>query len=155
MKGRVALNKQEKIKAIVDTFINERYGVTIEHFKLADIMGEKVGSPQYRQIIDRAKRELLDSGKMIASVHGVGYRVVDPDEYTDQSARCVVSGARRIDKGTRILENAPVKDMTQDGVQRYNKVTDRIHILQAAMCGAKVEIKMLNSKRENPLRFGM
>lgn len=149
------MTKEEKVKALVDAFINENYGSTIEHWKIAGIIEEKVGSQQYRSIVDRAKRDLLDSGKMIASVHGVGYRVVTPDEYTDQSARCVVSGARRIDKGTRILENAPVKDMTQHGVQRYNNISDRIHILQAAVCGAKVEIKMLNSKRENPLKAGL
>ena len=149
------MTKEEKVKALVDAFINENYGSTIEHWKIAGIIDEKVGSQQYRSIVDRAKRDLLDSGKMIASVHGVGYRVVTPDEYTDQSARCVVSGARRIDKGTRILENAPVKDMTQYGVQRYNNISDRIHILQAAVCGAKVEIKMLNSKSENPLKAGL
>ena len=149
------MTKEEKVKALVDAFINENYGSTIEHWKIAGIIEEKVGSQQYRSVVDRAKRDLLDSGKMIASVHGVGYRVVTPDEYTDQSARCVVSGARRIDKGTRILENAPVKDMTQHGVQRYSNISDRIHILQAAVCGAKVEIKMLNSKRENPLKAGL
>ena len=147
------MNKQDKIKALVEAFINESYGITIEHWKIAGIIHEQAGSPQYRQIVDRAKRELLDSGKMIASVHGVGYRVVNPDEYTDQSAKCVVSGARRIDKGVRILKNAPVKDMTQSGVQRYNTIADRMQILQAAVCGAKVEIKMLNAKREHPLQI--
>ena len=145
------MNRQEKIKALVEVFANEEYGKTIEHFKIAAVIEEKVGSPQYRQIVDRAKRDLLDSGKMIASVHGVGYRVVCPDEYTDQSARCVVSGARRIDKGVRILDNAPVKDMTQAGAQKYNDVSDRMRIMQAAMHGAKVEIKMLSEKRRNPL----
>lgn len=145
------MNKQEKVKALVEVFANEEYGKTIEHFKIASIIEESVGTPKYRQIVDRAKRELLDSGKMIASVHGVGYRVVCPDEYTDQSARCVVSGSRRIDKGVRILDNAPVKDMTQMGVQRYNTVSDRMRIMQAAVHGAKVEIKMLSEKRQNPL----
>lgn len=145
------MTKEEKIKALVDAFIDESYGATLEHFKIAGIIEEEIGSPQYRQIVQRAKRDLLDSGKMITSVFGVGYRVVDPDEYTDQSVKCVVSGARRIDKGNRILDNAPVKDMTQIGVQRYNVVTDRMKILKAAVTGARVEIKLLNSKRPNPL----
>lgn len=146
------LNRQEKVKALVDAFSNEEYGATIEHWIIADIIEEVVGTQQYRDIVDKAKKELLDSGKMITSVYKVGYRVVNPDEYTDQSARCVVSGARRIDKGVRILNNAPVKDMTQYGVQKYNTISDRVRILQAAVCGAKVEVKMLNSKRDNPLK---
>lgn len=149
------MTKQEKVKALFEVFINEKYDTTIEHHKIAAIIEENIGSPQYRNIVEKVKKDLLDSGKMIASVHGVGYRVVTPDEYTDQSARCVVTGARRIDKGARILSNAPVKDMTQEGVQKYNTVSDRFHILQAAVHGAKVEIRMLNSKRENPLRHSL
>lgn len=152
MKGRVVLTKQEKVKALVELFANEKYGATVEHFKIAATIGEHYGSQNYTQIVAKAKKELLDSGKMITSVFGVGYRVVNPDEYTDQSARCVVLGARRIDKGMKILDNAPVQDMTQDGVQKYNTVSDRLHILRAAVTGAKVEIKMLNAKRENPLK---
>ena len=151
MKGRVALTKQEKVKALVEAFANEPYGTTLEHFKIAVIIGECYGTPKYQEIVTRAKKELLDSGKMIASVHGVGYRLVYPDEYTDQSARCVVSGARRIDKGVHILDSAPVKDMTQMGAQKYNTVADRMRIMQAAVHGAKVEIKMLTAKRKHPL----
>ena len=146
-----AIKRQEKVKALTEAFANAEYGTTLEHFKIAKIIGERVNTQEYRQIVSRAKKELIDSGKMIASVFGVGYRVVYPDEYVDQSAKCVVSGARKISKGTRILEHAPVKDMTQSGVQRYNTINDRINILQAAVCGAKVEIKMLTKKRDNPL----
>lgn len=145
------MNRQEKIKALVDTFINEEYGKVLEHWRISSVIGEHYGSPQYRQIVNRAKKELLDSGKMIANVFGVGYRVVNPDEYTEQSTKCVVSGAKKIDKGVTILSNAPVKDMTQAGAQRYFAVSDKIQIVQAALHGAKVEIKMLSSKRENPL----
>jgi hypothetical protein len=155
MKGRVALTKQEKIKALVEAFVNESYGATLEHFKIAAVIGEGYGTPKYREIVTRAKKELLDSGKMIANVHGIGYRLVYPDEYTDQSARCVVSGARRIDKGVHILDSAPVKDMTQMGAQKYNTVADRMRIMQAAIHGAKVEIKMLANKRQNPLLKGI
>jgi hypothetical protein len=145
------LNRQEKIKALVDAIINEDYGKTVDHWKIASVIEESYGSLQYRQIVSRAKKELRDNGKMIVSVFGVGYRVVAPDEYVDQSAKCIEDGARRVDIGVKILANAPVKDMTQAGAQRYFAVSDKIQIVQAALHGAKVEIKMLSSKRENPL----
>ena len=103
------------------------------------------------KIVSSAKKELEDSGKMIVSVFSVGYRLAYPDEYVDQSAKRVKRGANQIDHGVRILDNAPVKDMTQAGVQKYNTVTDRMRIMQAAVHGAKVEIKMLTAKRKNPL----
>ena len=150
-KEGIALNKKEKAKALVDLFINESYGTTVEHFKIAALIGEQHGTRKYSEIVEMAKKELLDSGKMIANVWGVGYRVVPPDEYTDQSVRRMSIGVRHIDKGVRILDNAPIKDMSQFGVQRYNTISDKSRILQAATHGARVEIKMLNAKRENPL----
>ena len=146
------MNKQEKVKALVDLLINESYGTTIEHFKIAAHIEERHGTTKYNEIVQKAKKELEDSGKMIANVWGVGYRVVPPDEYPDQSVKRVNIGVRHIDRGVRILENAPVKDMTSFGVQRYNALMDKSRILQAATHGAKVELKMLNAKRENPLQ---
>ena len=68
------MNKQEKVKALVEAFANENYGVTIEHYKIASIIDERQGSQKYREIVDKAKKELLDSGKMIAnSVSGTGW----------------------------------------------------------------------------------
>ena len=145
------MSKQEKIKALVEAFVNESYGATLEHFKIAAIIGEPYGSQRYGEIVSSAKKELEDSGKMIVSVFSVGYRLAYPDEYVDQSAKRVKRGANQIDHGVRILDNAPVKDMTQAGVQKYNTVTDRMRIMQAAVHGAKVEIKMLTAKRKNPL----
>lgn len=149
------MNKKEKTKVLVEAFANEPYGTTFEHFKIAGIIDEQYGSPQYSEIIQRAKKELESCGKMIVNVFGVGYRIAYPDEYVDQSARKVTDGARRIDKGVHILDNAPVKDMTQMGAQRYNAVSDRMRIMQAAIHGAKVEIKMLANKRQNPLLKGI
>ena len=146
------MNRQEKVKALVDLLINESYGATIEHFKIAALIEEPHGSRKYGEVIEAAKRELLDSGKMIANVWGVGYRVVPPDEYTDQSVRRMNIGVRHIDKGVRILDNAPTKEMSQYGIQRFNTIADKTRILQAATHGARVEIKMLSAKRENPLK---
>ena len=113
----------------------------------------KSPTPSAKTSMQAVLKKLLDCGKMIANVRGVGYRVVDPDDYTLQSAKCVVSGAKKINKGTKILSNAPVCDMSDEGRRKYNAVADRVKILQAAVSGARVEINMLSSKRENPLKL--
>jgi len=145
------LNRQEKVKALVESFANKEYGTTIGHNEIAVIIEERYGSRRYGEIVNSAKKELEDSGKMIVSVFSVGYRLAYPDEYVDQSAKRVKRGTNQIDHGVRILDNAPVKEMTQIGAQRYNTVSDRMRIMQAAMHGAKVEINMLTAKRKNPL----
>lgn len=152
-KGDGKMSKTEKVMALTEKFINSEYGTTLEHFKIAEIIGEPFGSPQYRQIVNATKKNLVNSGKMIANVFNVGYRVVYPDEYVYQSTKYVVSGARRIDKGVRILAHAPIKDMTQIGVQKFNAVNDKMRILQSSVCRAKVEIKMLSEKRKNPIKI--
>lgn len=149
------MNRQQKIKKLVDEIIGHKYGETISHFDIADLIKEKHGSQQYRSIVNAAQKKCVELGKMVESVRGYGYRVVNPDDYTVQSVRHVTAGARRIDKGTKILRCAPVNDMTQEGRETYNRVTDRMQILQAAMTGAKVEIRMLSAERVHPLSLSM
>ena len=151
MKGRKTLTKQEKVKALVELFISKSYGEMVEHYVIASTIHESYPSRNYSQIVSRAQKELRESGHMVTNVWKVGYQVVNPDDYTGESVRRIVRGVRQIDRGVQILENAPVKDMSQDGIQRYNTVRDRTCILQASMHGARVEIKMLNTKRKNPL----
>lgn len=145
------MERQDKIQKIVEAFLSKEYGATMHHYEIASLIETNEKSSEYRTIVRAASKKLLDCGRMIENVRGVGYRVTDPDEYTKQSAKCVISGARKINKGARIIQNAPVKDMSQEGLQAYNTVADRMRILQAAVAGAKVEINMLSNKRKNPL----
>ena len=149
------MTRQEKTKALVEMFADKSYGEVIDHFTIAAVIEERYGTLGYGYVVEAAKKELLDSGKMIRNVRKVGYQVVPPDDYTAESVRRITRGAKQIDKGVKVLENAPVKDMTQDGVQRYNTIRDRTCILQASIHGAKVEIKMLSAKRTNPLLEAM
>lgn len=145
------MNRQDRINAIMDVVLSKEYGDMIPHAELCDAAHERVDSNAYRDAVHAAMKRCVNAGKMIESVRGFGYRVVDPDEYTRQSVKCIVSGARKIDRGTKILLHAPVQDMTQDGREAYNRVTDRMRILQAAVHGAQVEIRMLSASREHPL----
>ena len=147
------MNRQEKINKIVNDFLGREYGELISHSEIEGIIGEKRESSAYRSVMTVAKKRLVESGKMVENVFGVGYRVVVPDEYTGHSVKTVISGAKRIDQGVKILRHAPVKDMSMEGVQVYNLVNDRVSILQAKMAGAKVEISMLGRKREHPLKI--
>lgn len=89
---------------------------------------------------------------MIKSIRKSGYQVVEPDDYTAHSVRQVVAGAKKIDSGVKIMRHAPVSNMTPEGVESYNRVNDRLQILQASITGAKVELKLLGARRPHPLR---
>ena len=145
------MTKQERIKTVVDYIANLPYGEIITHDKLAYIADVKQKSQDYRDIMFRAAKRLIDHGHIIKNIRGVGYQVIDPDDYSALSVKHAVRGAKLIDKGVKVMRNAPVSDMTQEGRTRYNAVNDRLTILQAAVTGAKVEITMLESKRPHPL----
>lgn len=142
-------NKQ--VESLVNYIMQKNYGDIVYHQEIAEIIGAQYNSYQYRSVVNSAKKKLLESGRMIESVRKSGYQVVEPDNYTNSSVKQVVAGARKIDKGVKIMRHAPVKDMSTVGLESYNRVNDRLHILQAAMTGSKVEITMLSKNRDHPL----
>ena len=145
------MNRKDKIKAAVELVMSRDYGNVILHQEFVAVMHEHGVTPSYRDAMQAAMKKCVDSGKMLENVHGIGYRVVNPDEYTHQSIKCIAAGAKKIDHGAKILAHAPVQDMTQAGLEAYNKVSDRMSILQASLAGAKVEMRMLGTKRRHPL----
>ena len=145
------MNRKDKIKAAVDLVMSRNYGDVITHQEFIAVMHECGLTPTYRDAITAASKKCVDCGKMIESVHGIGYRVVNPDDYTGQSLKCIMSGAKKIDNGAKILSHAPVNQMSQAGLEAHNKVSDRMMILQASLAGAKVELRMLGTKRQHPL----
>jgi hypothetical protein len=87
---------------------------------------------------------------MIVNVRGVGYKVCQPDNYTGEGVRYMRQGAKRIDRGAKIMNHAPINDMSQPAREAHNRVNDRMIRLQAAIAGASVEIHMLETSK-NPL----
>lgn len=142
---------KKAVDKVCEVFDSKRYGETVPHTELAEAASLRWKDKEYRYLMSAVGKKMLETGRMIESVHGVGYRLVEPDKYSTKSVDCVLSAGRKLDKGVKILDNAPIGDMTSDGVQRYNNVRDRMTILQAHVTGAKVEINMLDGKRKHPL----
>ena len=149
------MNRQEKIKALEDAFLSKDYSEELQHYEIEQIIGERKESIAYRGIIMDVKRRLLNDGHMIVSNRGIGYKVARPDEYTDGSVKSIMAGARRIDRGQKILQCAPVNDMNQYELQEYNDVRDRVILLSASVAVAKAEVKRLCRDRMNPLLVGV
>lgn len=144
------MNRQESIDALVMA-VNERdYGDVLDFKEIGYIIRQQYGTRQYSDILHAAMKRLEVAGHMIVNVRGVGYKVLRPDEYTQEGVKRVCQGAKRIDRGTKVLNHAPVNDMTQQAREIHNRVNDRMVRLQAAMAGASVEIHMLE-KSKNPL----
>jgi len=142
------INNKKKEEILYDYIIKLNYGDTILHQDIESIIQEKHDSKKYQSIIQKAKRKLLESSKGLENVKGIGYRVIYPDNYTDLSLKYIKSGYRKIDNGFKVLQHAPVNDMSKEGFERYRHVRDSANRLHAMVAGGCTEIKMLskNSK---------
>ncbi len=144
------MNRKEAIDALVRAVNERNYGDTLDFKEIGYIIQQKYGTHAYSDILQAAKKRLELAGHMIVNVRGIGYKVCMPDDYTQEGVRRVRQGAQRIDRGTKVLNHAPVNDMSQPAREAHNRVNDRMVRLQAAMAGASVEIHMLG-KSQNPL----
>lgn len=144
------MNRQEAIDSLVKAVEGRNYGDTLDFKEIGYIIHQEYGTHAYSDILQAARKRLELAGHMIVNVRGVGYKVLPPDDYTNEGVKRVRQGARRIDRGAKVLNHAPVNDMTQPAREAHNRVNDRMIRLQAAMSGATVEIHMLG-KNQNPL----
>lgn len=144
------MDRKTAIDNLVEAVQDRNYGEVLSFDEIGSIIHQQHGSMRYNDILQAAKKRLEVAGHMIVNVRGIGYKVLEPDGYTGVGVKRVREGARRIDRGTKVLNHAPVNDMSQQAREQHNRVNDRMVRLQAAMAGASVEIHMLSTSK-NPL----
>jgi hypothetical protein len=144
------MNRQEAIDSLVKAVEERKYGDILDFKEIGYIIHQEYGTHAYSDILQAARKRLELAGHMIVNMRGVGYKVLQPDDYTKEGVKRVRQGARRIDRGAKVLNHAPVNDMSQEVREAHNRVNDRMVRLQAAMAGASVEIHMLSTTK-NPL----
>lgn len=142
------IKNKTKAEIFVEVVMTMSYGDVISHSEISKVIGEPYGIPKYNSIIQKAKKILLnDYGRMLESIRGNGYRVVQPDNYTDHSLRHFKRSFNEAKKGTEILNHAPTKDMSEEGREIYRRVNDRALMLKASLAGSVVELRTLGEKK--------
>lgn len=142
------INNKKKSEIIAEVISAMQYGEVITHTTISKIIGEQYPSQKYMSAVQRAKKILLnDYGKILESIRGDGYRIVNPDNYVNHSLKHFKRGFNEFQKGSDTLSHAPIKDMTEEGRNAYRRVNDRATILHASLQGAVVELKTLGEKK--------
>lgn len=144
------IENKKKSEVLAEKLLTHPYGDVIMHREIQDTINEKYGTQKYNSIIQKTKKILMKNHRAIESVRGQGYRIVEPDNFVDLSLSHYKRGFNEMQKGSDTLKAAPVNDMTEEGRIIYRRVNDRAVTLQAAMNGAKVELKTLGMK-EHPM----
>jgi hypothetical protein len=136
--------QKEQWELLYDHAKSRQYGEIISHHDIEKIIGENHGSQKYKTVIDKAKWELLSAGYTFKNVRGKGYRVLEPDEYTDYSLDYMQKGLSSIEKSDKIQRYAPINKMSPEQQRIHREVSDRTAVLKAHMIGANIEIKLLS-----------
>lgn len=144
------IENKKKSEVLAEKINELNYGDIITHQQIADVIEEDYPSNKYTSTIAKARKILLKKyNKAIENIIGDGYRITNPDDFVQQSLKHYKRGFNEMQKGYDHLENAPIKDMTPEGLNAYRRVHDRAIILQASMRGTSVELKSL-AKRDHP-----
>lgn len=141
------MERKEAIDKLVETISGMNYGDALSFDEIGRIIEQKHGSLKYCDILQAARKRLITAGHMIVNVRGVGYKVCNPDSYTGEGVRYMRQGAKKIDRGAKIIRHAPVKDMSPEARAAHNRVYDSFVRLQASMAGASTEIHMLSTSK--------
>lgn len=140
-----------KGSALADYIRPRSYGDIIRYQEIEQVTGEKRGSQRYYSAVAKAKKLLEASGKMIQRLSGGDYQILYPGDYAEAAAREVRLANRRIKHGSKILDVAPLNDMSAEERAVHNRMRDGYAVLQARMNGAVVEVKTLTGQRKHPL----
>ena len=148
LKMNEIIENRKKSEILAEELSKMSYGDFIPHGQIASIIEELYGSNKYSTTIAKARKILLKKyNKAIQNIVGDGYRVVNPDDFVQQSLKHYKRGFNEMGKAHDTLTYAPVQDMTPEGRDTYRRVYDRAVKLQAAMKGASVELKTLSKKK--------
>lgn len=144
------IGNKKKSEILAEYISGLGYGAVLHHSDIENIIMERYGTSKYKSEISRAKKILLkEYNRQIDSIRGDGYRVIKPDDFVPQALGFYRRGFNEMQKGVDTLENAPIKDMTEEGRSIHTRVYDRSVILLASMKGASAELKALT--RRNPI----
>lgn len=147
------IKDKKKSEILADLIAAKPYGTTILHKEIESVIMEKYGTRKYNSEVQRTKKILEDKyGRKLESIRGDGYRLVEPDNFTEHSLRHYKRGFKEITKAHKTLEIAPVNEMSSEGRAAYQRVYDRSVLLNASLKGASVELKTLG-KKEHPFKL--
>lgn len=142
------IENKTKSEILAEKLNDLNYGDFISHNEIASVIEEPYRTNKYASVIAKTKKILLKKyNKTIENVIGDGYRLVNPDDFVQQSLKQYKRGFSQMQKGYNTLEHAPTKDMTPEGLDTYRRVHDRAITLQAAMKGVSTELKTLGQKK--------
>lgn len=123
-------NWTEEINETVNIFKKCNYGDVIEHTDISTRIGIYPNMPEYLYIISKAKLLLIEKGIYIKTLSGVGYRVLYPNEISEEVFnKYIKAGIEKYRYGINIMSNTPQKLLNQEELKEFEEVEKLIRKL--------------------------
>jgi hypothetical protein len=132
---------------IINYVREEEYGIVISH----DTMELVIGVPRstsYYFAVSKANKALLRQSKMLKNIPGQGYVILDANDYSAHSVTVFHKGYKTIKHAKKILDNAPMKLMSQEAVTKHNLTLDRVNL---HLSNLKPGVAVLNNIQKKEL----
>jgi len=119
------------------------YGTVHKHSEILAIVGMPHKTVAYYNSVGRANADLADLGKFLICLKGVGYVVVNPDDYPEAVLNLTSQVYRKMRKIVLVVEGAPIDLMTTESVQKIRNMSDR----------AKSALAMVKATRKDYIKL--
>jgi len=96
------------------------YGSTHTHVEISEILDSPQQENLYYQYVADANEILIPKGKLIKNIRGVGYLVVNPDDYKEASFDRVKKSKDYLMRACEIAQSAPVDKMSQEKREKFD-----------------------------------
>ena len=141
--GEYKSEKRQKISETVDYIVEKNYGATLLHSDLCKLLGYNMSNDEefekYKSTMGRVKEILLQFGRVLVSVNGVGYYILKPSQVSRHCyKKFVQSASRKYDKCSFILHRV---DNTELIPERLEELQNMIQLNRQLMNSAEKVLK--------------
>lgn len=74
-----------EVEDLVDFMSTYEYGTVFEHNTISNMLDVPKNSTKYRTSTTKLKKLMLEKGKMLESLRGIGYKIVNPSDYAGKA----------------------------------------------------------------------
>ena len=126
--GEKNSSKRQNIQQVVEYILNQDFGLTIQHDKLAKMLMYNINDEdefrKYKSTMSRVRQFLLNYGYVLKSISGIGYYILKPSQISSHCYRTYIKRASRIyDKSAFVLDRVDKLELNDDRMEELQNIT--------------------------------
>jgi hypothetical protein len=113
----------------MEYILDKNYGETVLHSDLCKLLGyNQVNDEEfkkYKVTMSRVKNLLLQFGKVLRSINGIGYYILKPKQISNHCYRTYIKSASRMyNKSKFILDRVDYTELTKDRIEELQNMLE-------------------------------